>query len=197
MKVTQKQKLTYILGLIIGGVVLAQGVSALTYQSEVSPEFTWDPSLSISLSSSELQIASLVPGGSAKSNNVVVSVNTNNEYGYTLQATVGNTGNNSNELRLNGTSTSTGEKFTMISASGSLSAGEWGYTTDDGTTYKPLSNSTTTIINKTTNASGTAATGYQGTVSTNFKIGASATTNQASGNYTNVINFTAVTNVAQ
>ncbi|MBR5046361.1 hypothetical protein IKX73_01885, partial [Candidatus Saccharibacteria bacterium] len=50
------------------------------------------------------------------------------------------------------------------------------------------------VINATTNHDGTAATGYTGTSSTNFTIGAKASADQAAGDYTNVITFTAVTN---
>ena len=52
------------------------------------------------------------------------------------------------------------------------------------------------MINKTTNKTGTAASGYDGGNITAMKIGASANSSQRSGSYKNVINFTAVANVA-
>jgi hypothetical protein len=97
----------------------------------------------------------------------------------------------------NGTTLDTGNVFSMTSNGVStLAAGTWGYLINSGTSYKALSKTSDTVINKTTNKSGAAASGYDGGTVTAMKIGASANSSQRSGDYKNVINFTAVANVA-
>ena len=59
-------------------------VSALSYESNVGIGFSFNPTLSISFSSSDLVISNLTPGTTSDSNNIVVSVSTNAAYGYTL-----------------------------------------------------------------------------------------------------------------
>ncbi|MBO4276447.1 hypothetical protein J5868_01955, partial [Candidatus Saccharibacteria bacterium] len=78
----------------------------------------------------------------------------------------------------------------------------WGYalgTIDSNTTYSGLVYNTDTVINATTNNTGTAASSgcvstCSGTNSTNFTIAAKASSTQASGDYSNVIIFTVVGN---
>ena len=64
-------------------------VGALTYSQDVGVNFTFNPSLSVSLSSTDLVINDLAPGSSSNSNVVTVTVLSNNRAGYTLGATVG------------------------------------------------------------------------------------------------------------
>jgi uncharacterized protein (TIGR02145 family) len=176
-------------------------VSAMTYQDEVNVQFTFEPSLSISLSSPNLIISNLVPGNYSNSNTITVDVNTNNVAGYTLTAKVGGTGqtaaNNSLVNTLSNTAfTSLGDSDNIILPN--FSDNKWGFSTaasiTDATTFSGLLYNEDKVINATTNYTGTAATGYTGTSSTNFTIGAKASADQAAGDYTNVITFTAVTN---
>lgn len=162
-------------------------ISALSYESEVGIGFTFNPTLSVSLSSSDLVISNLTPGSSSDSNSINVSVSTNASYGYTLSVNA-----NSDHL----THSNNINTFSSIALGADLSSLDnsedsniWGYTTslDSGTTwgnYNGLSNSTsTTLIDKDDNTSS----------SIDFRIGAKAGNTQASGTYTNTITFTAVT----
>ena len=63
--------------------------SALTYQSSTDVSFTFNPTISINLSSSNLKIDDLAPGTAADSNIITVGVTTNAAFGYNLSATVG------------------------------------------------------------------------------------------------------------
>ena len=177
--------------------------SALTYQDSVDVSFTFDPTLSISLSAGALTIDNLVPGNSARSNTISVDVTTNNVYGYALTAKVGGTmaGASASNALVNG-----GASFSSLATSDNLiladfGADTWGYTTassinDNTTTYSGLLYDADTTINMTTGMQGKPVGGYPGTNSTSFTIGASASESQLSGAYTNVISFTVVTNVA-
>ena len=172
-------------------------ISALSYESSVGIGFTFNPTLSVSLSSNDLVIANLTPGSSDDSNSINVSVATNASYGYTLSAIAGDsTHNNSNLTHSNNT-----DIFSSIATNADLANLDdsednniWGYTTslDNGSNwnnYNGLSNSTnTTLIDNSNTADSTG--------SIDFKIGAKAASTQASGTYTNTINFIAVTKVA-
>ena len=167
--------------------IIDNNTSALSYESSVGIGFTFNPTLSVSLSSNDLVIANLTPGSSNNSNSINVSVATNASYGYTLSA------NASNENLVHSNNTNTFSGITTNADLPSLDDSEdnniWGYTTslDNGSTwsnYNGLSgSSSTTLIDKDNNASSTI----------DFKIGAKASSTQASGVYTNTINFIAVT----
>ena len=166
--------------------------SALSYQTDVGVSFTFNPTLSVSISPSDLTISNLTPGTTDTSNEISINVSTNNVYGYNLYATVGN----SNYSNTNLTHSSSNDTFTSISTTADLSNlttdNTWGYTysLDNGTTwsnYNGLPLYTTdnpTRLKKNTGPS-------EDTV--NFKIAAKSSTTQPSGTYTNVINFTAIT----
>ena len=83
----------YVLGLASAPARMAQ---ALTYQNEANVEFSINPTIGVSLSASDLVIDNLVPGTSADSNIITVSVNTNASHGYYLSATTGTAGGNTN-----------------------------------------------------------------------------------------------------
>ena len=166
--------------------------SALDYSSNVGIGFTFNPTLSVSLSSSDLVIPNLVPGSTLDSNSINVSVTTNASYGYTLSANVGDDiHNNSNLTHTNNTSV-----FSSIATNADLSSlddGEdtniWGYSIslDNSTTwsnYNGLANSNNAILLDTSS-----------NVSNNigFKIAAKASNTQPSGVYTGTINFYAIT----
>ena len=164
-------------------------VSALSYSSNVGVGFTFNPTLSVSISPSDLVISNLVPGSTLDSNAINVSVASNASYGYTLSASV------SNESLVHSNNINT---FSSIATNADLSdldnsedTNIWGYSTslDSSTTwssYNGLSSSNNiTLINTNSNVSS----------NLDFKIAAKAASTQASGTYTGVINFTAVSNV--
>ena len=168
--------------------------SALSYQSNVGVGFTFNPTLSVSISPSNLAISNLVPGSTLDSNVINVSVASNASYGYTLSTIVN--GNNSNLTHSNGTNifSSIAINADLPSLDNSEDNNIWGYSYKDNTVVSPywsnyngLSNSdNTTLINTDSNASS----------NLDFKIAAKAASTQASGTYTGIINFTAVSNVA-
>ena len=187
------------LGVAVGGVV-ASDVGALSYQSSVGVGFTFEPTLNVTLSNSDLVINNLSPGARSDSNIITVGVSTNAAYGYDLLATVGNASNATTELK-NGNNS-----FTSLSSNtatlASFDDNKWGYSysTDSGTSW-------------VSGDQGSASTGYAGlplytgtgvkmaSVNSNtdssvqFKIAAKAGATQASGEYTNVVNFAAVSKV--
>ena len=189
----------------------SSSVSALSYESNVGIGFSFNPTLSISFSSSDLVIPNLTPGTTSDSNDIVVSVSTNAAYGYTLSTNVGSNditspyygssdlvhSNNSN----NG-SNSSNHVFSSIAIDANYSnlsdfstnadINTWGYSTslDNGTTwssYNGLSTSTNTTLVDSNDMTSSAI---------DFKIAAKASDNQTSGVYSNVINFMAVSKVA-
>lgn len=176
-------------------------VSALSAQEEVDLQFTFVPSLSISLSDSRIYIDNLTPGNYANSNTIRINVTTNSAFGYTLTATVGD----ENEIASNElvntdaeavfSSLASNEKITL----GNFENNYWGYTTatsvGSSSLYSGLVYNASTIINKTMNSSGRAYREYPGTNTTNFTIGAMASGDQFSGDYTNIIGFELIANV--
>lgn len=179
-------------------------VSALTAEETVDFNFTFNPSLSISLSSDELVIENLMPGNYANSNTISINVQTNNRNGYTLTAEVGDSetaalANNS----LVNTIASTSFTSLANNASATLASftpNYWGYTisktVNDETLYSGLLYGATTTLNQTVDPSGRAVGNYYGGTVTNFTIGASAGVDQTSGEYTNIISFNIVPNVS-
>ncbi len=144
-------------------------------------------------------IDNLVPGASAYSNTITVSVDTNGIAGYTLSAKVGDGTTYMNDRLTNSTS---GTYFTNLSSNASQTLtnfqdNQWGYalgTINNNSLYSGLVYNVDKTINATTDASGTAATGFTGANDTNFTIAAKAAGSMASGDYKNVIVFTAVSN---
>lgn len=114
--------------------IIDNNTSALSYESSVGIGFTFNPTLSVSLSSNDLVIANLTPGSSNNSNSINVSVATNASYGYTLSA------NASNENLVHSNNTNTFSGITTNADLPSLDDSEdnniWGYTTslDNGST---------------------------------------------------------------
>ena len=91
----------------------AQITSAVTYQTGVGVSFTFNPKLTLTLSSSNLVISNLAPGTSDNSNEIAITVSTNAAYGYNLSATVGNS-TTYNNTDLTHTSGASSGKFTSI-----------------------------------------------------------------------------------
>ena len=175
-------------------------VSALSYSSNIGIGFTFNPSISVSISPSNLVIDNLTPSITADSNTITVSVATNAAYGYTLSAMVNgnnnNNGNNSNNSsNSNLTHTNGTSMFSSIATDASLSSltndNTWGYSyrlsnsgnSNAWSNYSGLSNETIkTLVN----------TDSQAAKPIDFKIAAKASEAQPSGAYTGTINFTAV-----
>ena len=172
-------------------------VSALSYQSEVGIGFTFDPTLSISLSYSDLVISNLTPGTTSDSNGINISVATNSAYGYILTTSVGNsTIYNSTDLIHNNSN----NIFSSIPTNTSLSSLEdssdnniWGYS------YKLSSSNTWSnysglpLYNSPLKVLLNADSNDEINNAVDFKIATKASATQASGEYNNVINFSAVT----
>ncbi len=190
----------------IFGLLGTRAVSALTFSSDVEVGFTFNPMISISLSSADLVIPELAPGSMADSNEITVTVTTNTAYGYTLNATVGQEDDyETRDLVLDNNGSGSSNSVTApVFSSLNFGASEatiatdstWGYaykTSETNSTWSNYSglplysdnDNVTTLIN--TDAA--AASDY-----ITFKIGARASTTQASGEYKNVINFIAVAN---
>ena len=164
-------------------------VSALDYSSNVGIGFTFNPTLSVSISPSDLIIDNLIPGNTLDSNSINVSVATNAAYGYTLSANV----NDENLVHSNNVDT-----FSSIATNADLASLEdsddsniWGYSYKNNiasiptwSNYSGLSNSVNKVLfNTDSNASG----------SIDFKIAARASSTQPSGVYTGTINFYTIT----
>ncbi len=167
--------------------------SALSYQSSVGVGFTFNPTLSVSISPSDLTIANLVPGNTLDSNVINVSVASNASYGYTLSAIVNGNNNYLTHSNVTNIFNSIATDADLADLEDSEDTNIWGYSTslDSGTTwsnYNGLSNSNNaTLLSTNTNNTKT------GIDSVDFKIAAKASNTQTSGTYTGVINFTAVT----
>lgn len=165
-------------------------VSALDYSSNVDIGFTFNPTLSISLSSSDLIINNLKPGAIDTSNEININISTNNAYGYSLYASAGNEDHGSTDLIHNdniGAFSSIGTNANLPTL---ISDNSWGYScsldnSNNWTPYNglPLYTNAPNRITRSTEP-------VEDIV--NFKIAARASTAQPSGAYSNVINFSAV-----
>ena len=186
----------------------SNNASALTYTDNVGLNFTFNPSITVSLSnasggsSADLVINDLTPGTSSDSNTIIVNVLSNNQNGYTLEANVGNstTYDTRNLIMPSGAANFASIDYgSTIATLEGLDDNTWGYSYLDetltGSTWSsysglPLYSDTehTTTL-KTTNGP-SLSTGDK----IDFKIAAKASTTQSSGEYNNVINFIAVGN---
>lgn len=174
-------------------------VSALAYQTYQRLDFTFNPTIQLTLSSSELTIPNLTPGSSSDSNIMDISVATNAFGGLNLISTVGNSSNDTTSLVYHNSNTAIGS-FDTLSATAStledIDNNKYGYSysikgnNDAWSTYSsyaglPKYDDTPATLLSTT---GTATSG-----AVKFKLGVKASTAQPSGTYTNVINFSATT----
>ena len=193
--------LLYIVATLLGLITINNNVSALSYSSDVNIGFTFNPTISLTISPDNLTIPNLTPGTAAESNTITVNVATNTAYGYNLTANVGSNTANYNTTNLvhatSATSTpTTNATFASLAYGASitnkdnLSPNTWGYSysNDSGTTWRPYSglplysdtNHSTNLISTYTAAD---------SKSIEFKIAAKANNTQPSGDYTNIINF--------
>ena len=177
------------IGAILGGVMVAQGAGALTAQEEVDLYFSFNPTIGISLSSRKISIDNLAPGNAAKSPDISITVNSNNAYGYRLLATAGDGADYTSNSLINGEAMFTSVAVNAGTALASLSDNTWGWAKNDVDAFYGLpyvTSSTPAEILSTNMAGGNTVA---------FAIGAKAASTQASGEYTNVINFALVGNV--
>jgi hypothetical protein len=177
--------------MILGGAIMVRGVDALTETREVEVQFTFDSVLTVSLTGTDLLINDLTPGGVKNSNEIGITVETNNSAGYQLTATVGSASNDTRNLvHTNGV---TG--FSSIDVGSNLSSlstdSTWGYSVNSGASFSglPKWDDSTSVaeLNSSTGAANE---------TTNFLIGAKAAAGQLAGDYSNVINFVAVSNIS-
>ena len=179
--------------------------SALTYQDNADIDFTLNPTINVTLSSSDLIIDNLAPGSASDSNIITVDVSTNAGWGYYLSATANTSGSNTNLTY----ETSDTNIFTSLNSNkptlSDFSDNTWGYSysTDDGTTWVSgdIGSATTGYNGLPLDNNDSGSTGikllnpnsYASSGSIQFKIGAKAGNTQAAGTYTGTINFYAVT----
>ena len=177
-------------------------VSALTYSKDVDVKFTIQPSVSISLDSSTLKINDLSPGQSADSNIVTLTVDTNSDGGYIVGSTVGGTYNGKTFTTSNlqhDTNYDTTKALSYFQSLGTsttvadlanLDAGKWGYAfkinSGNWSDYSGLPYNDGEASAELMDVSEKASNTIQ------FKIAAKAQDMQYSGEYNNVINFTAI-----
>ena len=188
--------------LVFGGVISTYAF-ALTYSQDINVNFTFNSTLSLNLTSTDIVISSLVPNTAADSNIVNINVLTNSANGYTLNATVGNNTTYNTRDLVHSDTTQTAKFSSVdysatptIAANSSLDPNTWAYSysTDNGTTWAnynglPLWSDNEHIATlKDSNAPVADTTGD----AIKFKIAAKADALQASGTYNNVINFTLV-----
>ena len=188
----------WIIGLLIatmGGGLSNFPASALTYSQAVDVSFTFNPTISINLSSADLLIDELVPGSVKDSNVISVGVSTNNAFGYTLSANVGNDSayDTRNLIR-----SDDDNKFTSIDVGSALDSlimdNSWGFSSKlSGDSAEWASYSGLPLYSDTNNTATLIDTSSVSESSpVDFKIAAKASSDIPSGTYRNVINFIAV-----
>ena len=190
-----------VLSLVNTTLCLSNSVSALSYQSNVGLNFTFNPTLSINVSNNNLVIPNLIAGDYSDSNSINVVVSSNTLSGYTVSANTNdedltsNIGNNSNS---NSNSSNSNYTFSSLATDASLEDlstaddNTWGYSysLDSGVSwsnYSGLSMSSNRVLYDTNSPADNKTIG--------LKIGAKASSNQPSGVYTTTINFMAVSKV--
>lgn len=183
-------------GVILGGLGvcfwggLAQ-VRAVETTKPLGVEFEIRPMASLTLSSAMLHIDNLAPGGVAQnSNEITITATTNNQTGYVLYATVGNTTYNTTSLQH--TEASVSDEFTSLAITDNLSNLEndniWGYSINHGMNFGGLP------LYSDANAKVISASVAPKEDQVSFLIGAKSGVSQSSGDYNNVITFRMVTN---
>ena len=193
--------LLYIVATLLGLTTINNNVSALSYSTDVNIGFTFNPTISLSISPDNLTIPNLTPGTALESNTITVNVATNTAYGYNLTANVGSNTTNYNTTNLvhasSATATPTSNAtFASLAYSSSVANKDnllpntWGYSysKDNGTTWQSYSG---LPLYSDTNHSANLISTYTAadSKSIEFKIIASTNNTQPSGEYTNIINF--------
>ena len=174
--------------------------------SSANASITVSNTINLTLTGGDLVIDNLTPGNASDSNIITATITSNSPYGYQLSAT---TGTSTGTTSLINTADSN-FSFTNLNANkaslNDFSDNTWGYSysIDNGTSWISGDNGTATtgynglpLDNDDSGATGIkllSTDTYSQTGSIKFKIGAKAASTQASGTYTGVVNFYAVTN---
>ncbi len=199
-EMSKKRYILYIVGIFaISSLFSLNSASALTYSQDVGVSFTFNSALRLTVSS-DLFINNLAPGTTADSNEIIVNVLSNNITGYSLNATVGNTTYNTRNLVHNVSGSSA--NFASIAFGSSLANlttdSTWGYSYSVNNNFNWTNYSGLPLYSDTSHVATLKTTTGPSANSTDdniyFKIAAKAASNQASGLYRNVINFTTVAN---
>ncbi|MBR2994702.1 hypothetical protein IKF32_02185 [Candidatus Saccharibacteria bacterium] len=192
-----KKSLSLLFITLMLGFVGTVNAYSLSYSYDVDVSFTFNPTISMSISSPDLLIYDLAPGSAADSNNIRVGVSTNTAYGYVLSATVGQETNyETRNLILSGSAANFASLAFGSSVASITTDNTWGFSYKPSgsgsswTNYSGLplysdSNNVATLIS----SDNAAASDY-----VDFKIGAKASSAQPIGEYKNVINFILVAN---
>ncbi|MBQ5812326.1 hypothetical protein IIW29_02005 [Candidatus Saccharibacteria bacterium] len=150
---------------VIVSLIGVNTVSAVTYQSNVGVNFTFNPSISLSVSDN-LNVDNLTPGNSSDSNIITVGVTTNSVAGYTLSATVGNKTDASTALTNTANSSYT---FTNLATTPGVAANlsafsdnAWGYSYCKDTVTNCGSGGSATWISGSVGADGAAGASVAG-----------------------------------
>lgn len=182
--------------------------SALTYEDLIDVEFTFNPAINVTLSSTDLIIPDLAPGSGSDSNLVTVSVATNAGHGYYLAATAGTNTGTTDLVNSDDSSCVFANLSSTASDLNAMPDNSWGYaySTDDGTTWVNGDAGSTTagygglpLDNDDSGATGIKLIDSDPLANSGevkFKIAAKAAINQTSGSYSNTVNFYAVANSA-
>lgn len=182
----------------------SNSVFALSYQTYQRLDFTFNPTIQLTLSSSELIIPNLTPGSSSDSNIIDINVATNTFGGLNLISTAGNSSNDTASLVYRNGNTIIGS-FDSLSANAAtledIDSNKYGYSysvkgnDDIWSTYSSYAGlpKYDDIVSAPATLISTTGTATSGAVK--FKLGAKASSAQPSGTYTNVINFSAITKV--
>ncbi len=169
---------------------------ALTFSQAVDVSFDFNPTLSVSLSSSDLKIPELVPGNVTDSNTITIGVSTNASFGYTLSANVGNDTNYDTRSLIRADDDTS--EFASIATDATVSAittdNAWGFSSKlstDGAIWANYSG--LPLYSDTENTKTILETSSpEDTNTVDFKIAAKAGNTITAGEYKNVINFIAV-----
>lgn len=180
-----------VISVLMGCIVLAQSARGITYQSETTVEFTLNSSNTLTISGDA--ILALAPGTFGTSSSITVVMTTTNLTGAKLMADVGKNESpyvTNNLVGTNGHFTSLDYQSSGSTPVSALLDNYWGYYTTTASALYGLppinifSPKQLKIINTS------------GSNSTNFSIGAKASSTQPSGTYLNYVNFTMVANPA-
>ena len=178
------------------GTLNGESVYSIDQENYQRLDFTFEPTIQITLSSSTLLVSDLMVNTYSDSNTIDIFAGTNVAAGMQLTATVGSADNLTSDLVQVGTANafeSIATNANLTNLGESESSGIWGYSYKDSNSetwgsYNGLpvyGNPGALLLNTSDAASGTI----------NFKIAAKASSTQVMGNYANSINFSAVAKV--
>lgn len=181
-----------LVSLLAASVVLINVVYAVSERRDIDVEFVIEPSLTLTLSSDDVSIDNLIPGTADISNEITVSVSTNSESGYVMNATAGDITNNTTALLLREEETITDTFQSIAPGTPVQSITEnrtWGYSINHGSTFSGMPLFTDTEHVEQISTSETPAIDE-----IPFLISARADLFQLPGEYRNIVTFTATAN---